>query len=437
MRKENISSLIETKRNKPIHHKRKSVFEVHCYESTLNLSLIPSVVAKLNANGMKDSFAIFTFDTQVVTEGQSDNTLNLQYAIEDGVVGLEWPLCRARNIADKQRFIKYITERGCKVSEHIFESTGREFNDWTYLRIEEGNIVDLGMRILTELYQLQSNAEISLLVDGFEKPSTKMADVMHFVRQSVNQQEFAADVERISAVLRMVHGKTKSNEGDYAFAEIKTFLGSIQFTDMDGDESNHTFCSTILTEPRAKRHEEEPFGAHGINLLSTCGYHHLYTTENTYDKWFTVTNDNDFRKLAELCVGILHLLFDHQPGQPLEIDFFMPCPDSEKLPNREHLPELLQPPYGAFRYDFHIAMAKFHELMTIQSPTLTKSQENELAETYEKIENTLEEYPSWIQKLKKLGASYGNFYSYAIDQQTELIESLNVLHRRYSKMICH
>ena len=400
-------------------------------ESTVSLNQIPDVAARLDANGLEGSYAVFTFDTQVITAQEGNNTLNLQYAILDGIVGLEWPLVRKRNIADKQRFIDYISQRGYKVSERVQEFNEPEFVDLPYLRVEEGDIVDLGMRIATELYQLPPNTEVSLLVDGFEKPKLMMADVLSFVRKLGSQQGFAADVEQISEVLRAAHGNTwldKDGAKHHAYATFGTPLGYILLSDVFGDNLYHSFASEILAEPRTQKLEEEILGERGINLLTACGYHRAYTTSNNYEQWFPFTSDKDFREVAEHCVGILHMLFDHQPGQPLETRCYMNNPD---------LPEALQVHYYEFMARYHEAMAQFHQLMATESLTLPEHQIDELVETCAEMEAVIEDFPKWITELEDLDSSYEALLSSAIGSQTLIIECLNDLRQRFNTQPLH
>ena len=413
-----------------IQRKKKPSDELCLYESSVCISQFPAIVAHLDANGMETSFAVFTLTTKIDKENQNDDLINLQFAIEDGIVGLEWPLIRPRNIADKQRVLNYIAKRGYIVTERVQKFAETELFDMPYIRVEEGDIIDLGIRIATELYQIEPNDEISLLVDGFEKPELRMADVLNFVRRSAKQPEFIADVERISAVLRMIHGKSTYEGGD-AFAEFSTFLGIVRFVDVFDDALNHMFWSTIAADMRTKRHEAEFLGERGINLLSACGYHRLYSTENNYDNWFSVNTDNDLTEAAEFCVGILHVLFDHQPGHPLEINFIMPGSDLDRINNWGELPEYLQEDCCTFKVRYHEVMARYHSLMAIDSSTLSGPQNLELVDTCTEMENLMGEFPAWLAKLENLGIPYARYFSYTRDNQTELFESLNVLNLRF------
>jgi len=49
----------------------------------------------------------------------------------------------------------------------------------------------------------------------------------------------------------------------------------------------------------------------------------------------------------------------------------------------------------------------------------------------DEMQTVLKDYPAFVGKLGELGAPYAYFLSYALDNQTELSESLNTLRRRY------
>jgi hypothetical protein len=192
----------------------------------------------------------------------------------------------------------------------------------------------------------------------------------------------------------------------------------------------------INTVARTTKLEKQLLGKSGINLLSACGYEHAYGKEY-FQKWFSAKTDHDFREIAEFCVGILHLLFGHQPGCPLEIELSVSGPDLTKLPKWRELPEPEQAPYCSFKMRFYQAMAGFHTFMSIESPPRPQSQKSNLIELITVMKNVLEEFPAWITKLQELGPSFSYFHSFAIDNKTELIESLNSLQRHYCDKTIH
>ena len=77
------------------------------------------------------------------------------------MIGLDWVLLVPRNKADKDKIVAFIKERHYTVLE-------REGNGVQYLRVEDGNLVQLGMQIVQEFYHLRSDSEMQMFTDGFE-----------------------------------------------------------------------------------------------------------------------------------------------------------------------------------------------------------------------------------------------------------------------------
>ncbi|MDR3454691.1 MAG: hypothetical protein P4L96_18155 [Rhodoferax sp.] len=121
---------------------------------------IPDLVDQLRDKGGDASYAVVMFCSPYAFSGE-DPIINLQYSVEGSVLGLDWVLLGARNIEDKERIAAFITRAGHAVTE-------QEMNNVRFLRVEGGDVADLGFRIVTEYYQIKPTAEIDLLVDGFE-----------------------------------------------------------------------------------------------------------------------------------------------------------------------------------------------------------------------------------------------------------------------------
>ena len=125
-------------------------------ERFVTLEQIPSVVAQLQSEGKNSSFAVFMFRPD-----SSESAVNLQYSMENDVVGLDWVLLSPRNISDKERISTFITSSGHAIAE-------REMNNVKYLRVEGPEMAKLGIKICSEFYQVASNEKIELLTQGFE-----------------------------------------------------------------------------------------------------------------------------------------------------------------------------------------------------------------------------------------------------------------------------
>jgi len=127
--------------------------------SAISVSQLSSVFDQLNSNHKEASWAAFTFCPP--GEPASDQTsVNLQYSVEGGKIGFDWILLAPRNIADKDKIVAFIKDKHYKVLE-------REGNGVRYLRIEDGDLVQLGKQI-AEFYQLQANSQMGMFIDGFE-----------------------------------------------------------------------------------------------------------------------------------------------------------------------------------------------------------------------------------------------------------------------------
>jgi hypothetical protein len=120
---------------------------------------IPAVVEQLKANGTEGSWAAFAFSPP--GEPTNDQTgLNLQYSVDRGVVGLDWVLLGPRNKADKEKVIGFIKQRKHSVQE-------KDMNGVQYLRIEDGDISELGVQIAAELYRLGQDGHMGMFTDKF------------------------------------------------------------------------------------------------------------------------------------------------------------------------------------------------------------------------------------------------------------------------------
>ena len=124
---------------------------------------LAAVIEQLSHTGREAAWAVFMFRTAIPSLETTDDWLNLQYSIEQGVVGLDWVLLGPRNIADKKAITNFIRRRKHKVE-------AREVNKVAYLRVEDGDINGLGLGIVLDFYGVASDHEMGLLVQGFLPP---------------------------------------------------------------------------------------------------------------------------------------------------------------------------------------------------------------------------------------------------------------------------
>lgn len=153
-----------------------AVAKVHHLKDRLSLGIIssqceyvirpnhlPAVVEQLRHTGSEAAWAVFMFRTAIPSAETTDDCVNLQYSFERGVVGLDWVLLGPRNIADKEALTNFIRRRKHKVEV-------REMNEVAYVRVEDGDINDLGRSIVHDFYGVASDYEMGLLVQGFLVP---------------------------------------------------------------------------------------------------------------------------------------------------------------------------------------------------------------------------------------------------------------------------
>jgi hypothetical protein len=125
----------------------------------VSVSQLSSVFDQLKANHKDASWAAFTFCPP--DEPASDQTsVNLQYSVEGGKIGFDWVLLAPRNIADKDKIVAFMKDRHYTILE-------REGNSVRYLRVEDGDLVQLGKQI-AEFYHLQADSQMGMFIDGFE-----------------------------------------------------------------------------------------------------------------------------------------------------------------------------------------------------------------------------------------------------------------------------
>jgi len=132
---------------------------------SITASKLPIVVAKLYGLpvGKFGTWVVFFFHAH--GDLPQDDAVNLQYSVENGVVGLDWVLLSRRNVADKKRLIAFINAKGFNVSE-------MEMNNVRYLRVEGNGIEQLGVKIVTKFYGIAPSAPVQFYTEGFEWAKT-------------------------------------------------------------------------------------------------------------------------------------------------------------------------------------------------------------------------------------------------------------------------
>ena len=117
------------------------------------------VLDQLNLASSEPAWAVFMFRTPIPSVETDDDCPNLQYAIQNGKLGLEWVLLGERNVADKKAIEKIIRNNGHEVQV-------MKMNDVSYLRAEKGDLGSTGLQIVHDFYGVDSQYPMGLLVHG-------------------------------------------------------------------------------------------------------------------------------------------------------------------------------------------------------------------------------------------------------------------------------
>jgi len=121
---------------------------------TVTIADIETVFEQLVANG---SCAIFAFFPQI---RDKNNHIEIQYCIEENVVGLDWVFLGEVKDRDKHLFVKY-------VENHKYEIQPLEMNNVKYLRVTGENLPELMVGLLSEVYRLDKIHKFELVAGQF------------------------------------------------------------------------------------------------------------------------------------------------------------------------------------------------------------------------------------------------------------------------------
>lgn len=124
------------------------------------VSLIPTIVEQLSRGQGDPRYAVIMF---LPTDSEDGEHVNLQFAVQDGIVGMEWVLLGGRNIQDREGIKEFAACHG-----HQFMEC--EMNDVKYLRTVGPELGDLGVKVLCGYYRFEPTTRVQLLAEGFEWP---------------------------------------------------------------------------------------------------------------------------------------------------------------------------------------------------------------------------------------------------------------------------
>lgn len=125
----------------------------------LTAAQIGAVFESLNAAPAGPAFAIISFNTP--ERPHANDALDLQLFRENGRPGFDWPLSTPRNLQDEELFLSFARTAG-------FLPRLMETNGIRHYRVDEGDLLQLCMRLITELYGRPPDTQIELIVEGFD-----------------------------------------------------------------------------------------------------------------------------------------------------------------------------------------------------------------------------------------------------------------------------
>jgi hypothetical protein len=122
---------------------------------TISVRDIGDVYRQISTQGVETSFAVFII---APPQWNTEDTVEVQFSVEQGITGLDWILMSAANQREKPRVMQYALRKGTAWQEC-------EMNNWFYLRIEQGDLVELCTSLIRDLYEVE---EVLLKYGGFE-----------------------------------------------------------------------------------------------------------------------------------------------------------------------------------------------------------------------------------------------------------------------------
>ncbi|AOS97726.1 hypothetical protein AUP74_02318 [Microbulbifer aggregans] len=125
---------------------------------TVTRSDISNIYRQLENNGRNGSCAIFAFFPDIE---DSKNHVELQYCIENDVVGLDWVLLGDIKTRDKEKFLSFSREKG-------FSVKAQEMNNIKYFRVSSGDLVGLMNGIISNMYGVSKDRKMELIAGRFE-----------------------------------------------------------------------------------------------------------------------------------------------------------------------------------------------------------------------------------------------------------------------------
>lgn len=121
---------------------------------SVNLDTLPTVLREVKNSRLEGAFAAFAV-------GYKNDSINIQYSYEDEHVGLDWILLGELNIKEESRVKEFLISKDFK-----FQKKSR--NGVSYLRISEGDLVEICRIILVQLYSVKTEDLFEVYYQGID-----------------------------------------------------------------------------------------------------------------------------------------------------------------------------------------------------------------------------------------------------------------------------
>lgn len=112
---------------------------------------VGDVYKAISEQAVETSFSVF------VMPRLNQDPVEVQFSIENGQAGLDWILESEPNKEQRPQIERYLSAKG-------FDYEEKEMNNWHYLRVENGDLVQLCVGIIRDVYH---SDEVILKFGGF------------------------------------------------------------------------------------------------------------------------------------------------------------------------------------------------------------------------------------------------------------------------------
>lgn len=112
---------------------------------------VGDVYNAISKQAVETSFSVF------VIPRLNQDPVEVQFSIENGQAGLDWILESEPNEEQRPQIERYLSAKG-------FDYEEKEMNNWHYLRVENGDLVQLCVGIIRDVYH---SDEVILKFGGF------------------------------------------------------------------------------------------------------------------------------------------------------------------------------------------------------------------------------------------------------------------------------